>query len=258
MRTQHLLPTLLLLLPLGAAAEEVDSADDISACMYRNVPEPDTIRAVRINTKDVTGAERLTIVRVYSRRGSDDLRQVLVEFRQPEEVRGNAFLIFEREGENEMYLRSKDLGQTKKITASSRSLPFLGTDFSYEDFEHLLAFKRPEETKRLADSSVQGRPVYVLESRPLPEAKSMYERVVTSVDQKTCVPLLTELFERGKGLRKKLVVDPMLLKKKGQMWLPQLALMEDLLNFTSTVFMVDSSSQGKPLDDELFSVSSGD
>ena len=56
------------------------------------------------------------------------------------------------------------------------------------------------------------------------------------------------------SLRKRLTVDPMLLKKKGKMWLPQLALMEDMLNFTSTVLMVDSTRQDEPLSDDLFAL----
>ena len=63
--------------------------------------------------------------------------------------------------------------------------------------------------------------------------------------------LRTELYEQGKGLRKTLMVNPTHLRKKGNVWIPQLAIMEDLLNYTSTVFLVDSTEQG-PLPDELF------
>ena len=254
MHASHVLLVTLMLIPLRAAADVDSAAQDVAACMNRNVPEPDAVRAVRINTKDRTGAERLTVVRIYTRRGEDGLRQVRVEFREPEELRGSSVLLFERKGVNELFVRTSNDVPAKRIHASGRSLPFLGTDFSYEDFEHLLAFEPPQQLKRLEDDRVDARPVYVLESTPAPEAGSMYERIVTYVDQKTCVPLRMELFEPKNGLRKKLVVDAMLLKKRGRMWLPQLALMEDLLNLTSTVLMVDSTEHGEPLSDDLFAV----
>ena len=51
-------------------------------------------------------------------------------------------------------------------------------------------------------------PVYVLESRPAPGTSS-YARIVTSVDQDTCVPLLVRLHERADAPpRKVLTTDP--------------------------------------------------
>jgi hypothetical protein len=245
----------LVLIPLSAAADAESATQDVTVCMHRNVPEPDAVRAVRINTKDRTGSERLTVVRIFTRRGEDDLRQVRVEFREPAELLGSSVLLFERNGVNEIFLRTSDDVPAKRIQPSGRGLPFLGTDFSYEDFEHLLAFQRPEKLERKEDGRVDARPVYVLESTPAPEAGSMYQRIVTYVDQETCVPLRIELFEPEYGLRKKLVVDSMLLKKRGRMWLPQLALMEDLLNMTSTVLMVDSTEHSEALSDDLFALS---
>ena len=255
MQPVYVLLATLMLIPLSVAVGAESDVRDVTACMNRNVPEPDAVRAVRINTKDRTGSERLTVVRIYTRRGEDGLRQVRVEFREPEEMRGSSVLLFERKGVNEFFLRTSDVVAAKRIHPSGRNLPFLGTDFSYEDFEHLLAFQRPDKLERLEDDRVDARPVYVLESTPAPDSGSMYERIVTYVDQETCVPLRMELFESGYGLRKKLVVDAMLLKKRGRMWLPQLALMEDLLNMTSTVLMVDSTKHSDPLSDDLFAVS---
>ena len=138
MKRFHALLATLMLIPLSAAADAASDAQEVTVCMNRNVPEPDAVRAVRINTKDRTGGERLTVVRIYTRRGADGLRQVRVEFREPEEVRGSSVLLFERTGPNELFLRTSDLVAAKRIQPSGRNLPFLGTDFSYEDFEHLL------------------------------------------------------------------------------------------------------------------------
>ncbi len=243
----------LALVPALTDGAEAEAVAEITDCMRRNIPEPDTIRAVRISSRDRSGAKRDTVIRVYSRRGADGLRQVLVKFLQPEDLKGSSLLMLEREGENEMYLRSKELG-TKRITDVSRAMPFLGTDFSYEDFERLLAFRRPGKTRRLEDQKIDGRAAFTLESRPDPAAGSMYERVVTFVDQETCVTLRMDLFEKGRGLRKQLSVEPKMLIQRGRVWLPQLAQMDDLLNYSSTTFLIDSTQQEAALADDLFAV----
>jgi hypothetical protein len=239
----------LLLAPLAGA----DEAADVAACIARDFPEPDSVRAVRISSRDRAGFDRDTVVQIYGRR-TDSGREILVRFLQPEELAGSAFLMLERDGPNEMYFKGGDLGKAKRVKGGGRALSLLGTDFSYEDFEHLLAFKSSAPAKRLEDSKVRGRATYVVEARPNASAGSAYERVVTYTDKETCVALRTELYEKGKGLRKTLMVNPTVLQKRGSVWIPQLALMEDLLNYTSTVFMVDTTEHNVELSDEFFQV----
>ena len=181
-----------------------------------------------------------------------DKREVLVEFVEPAEVSGSSVLLLEREPENELWLRSSELGTPRRIRNTGRSSNFLGTDFTYEDFEHLLAFRGPGETKRLDDRRVEGRPAYVLERTPDPSAGSAYNRILTFVDKKTCLALRTELYKAGR-LRKQLLVNPVVLHKKGKTGLPQIALMEDLVNLTSTVIMVQGTERAG-LPDYLFAV----
>lgn len=213
--------------------------------MQRNVAEPSSVRAVRISSRDRAGTDRVTLIRIFGRRTEEGHRQLLVRFVEPEDVAGSAFLMLERDGPNEMYFRSSEIPKAKRIAGAGRALALLGTDFSYEDFEHLMAFRRPEESKRLEDEVIRERPVYVVEARPT--EGSAYERIVTYVDKETCVALRMELYEAGRGLRKRLMVNPNAVRKLGDIWVPQLALMEDELNFTSTVFMVDSSQQDTSL-----------
>ena len=119
-------------------------------------------------------------------------------------------------------------------------------------FEQMLAFDHPAETRRLDDTTLRRRAVYVVETRPGKDDSSAYERVVTFVDKEKCVALRIELYERGKGLRKTLMVNPSHLHKKGSLWIPQFLLMEDLVDYTTTVFMVDSTQQDVETTEEAF------
>ena len=53
----------------------------------------------------------------------------------------------------------------------------------------------PGEVRQLADASVDGRPVYVVQTKPAPDAESEYSRIVTSIDKEHCLPLRRESFD---------------------------------------------------------------
>lgn len=248
-----ILAAFLVFLVAPALAQETPVPAQLDDCMLRNLPEPDSIRAVRISSKDRLGAERESLLKVYGRRSPQGLRQVLVEFLEPSELKGTTFLMLERADQTEMYFRTSSTEKAKRISGASRSLTLFGSDFSYEDFEHLLAFRRAETVKRLDDDVYRDRPVYVIESRL---AESSYERIVTSIDKERCVALKSELYEKGRGLRKELSVNPARVVKKGGVWLPQVALMSDLRDGSSTMLLVDSTDQDVALDEALFTIGS--
>ncbi|MCP4003447.1 MAG: outer membrane lipoprotein-sorting protein [bacterium] len=244
-----LLVVLLMLGPVPAGAEETlhNEAD----CLARNLPQPSTIRGLRVSSRDRTGAQRETIVMAYGRRNEAGQRELLLKFIEPEDVKGSSFLMLERDGENEMYFRTEDGAKSKRISGSARSLALLGSDFTYEDLELLVGMKRPEEVKRLEDSEYRHRPVFVIETR---SDDSNYDRVITSIDKERCVIVKSEIYETGKGLRKELTLNPSRVVKKGGAWIPQVTLMTDLRDGTSTMILVDSSQQDPVLSDSLFRV----
>lgn len=249
---------IVLALCAALAAPTIASAADLAegdaaACMARNIPEPDTIRAVRVESRDRAGSSSESWVRIYSRGGGDDTREVRFEFVEPEQLQGSAVLFLERPGETEVWFQAPDLPEPRRIRHGGRGVPLLGTDFSYEDVEHLLAFRHPGETRQLEDDRVEGRPAWVFETVPDPEQGSAYGLIRSYVDQTTCLPVRTELYEIGKGLRKQLLINPTVLHRKGQQWIPQIAEMQDLLNDTSTVILVDSTEQ-RELAKDLFRI----
>ncbi len=259
MRSSCLLLALVLLAPLALSAQEaevqpVETADEISACALRNVPSPDQVRAIRITTRDRMGSQNVTVARVFTHRGSNGLGQVLVRLVEPEEVRDSSLLILEqRDGENQMYFKASEQERPKRVTGAGKASRLFGTDFTYEDFERLEGVEREADATRLPDSSLSGRSVFVIEARPTADAKSAYERVLTFVDQETCVALRTEMYEPGRGLRKELVINADSVRKHGDVWVPHMALLRDLRDSTTTQILVDSSEQ-EQLPPEMFTL----
>ena len=141
-------------------------ATDVTACAQRNLPEPDSLRAVRITRRDRDGNEKVSRLRMYGRRNPEGLREMVLRFAEPEDIKGVAFLFIERADGNDIYFTSPEFNRPKRIESKGRGAELFGTDLTYEDFEHMHGINRPGEWKRQADDVVRERPVYVIETRP--------------------------------------------------------------------------------------------
>ena len=95
-----------------------------------------------------------------------------------------------------------------------------GTNLTLEDFARTARVVFPGEVRKLADASVDGRPVYVVQTKPAPDAESEYSRIVTSIEQEHCLPLRRESFdpkfEKGERPRKIYSVGPDDVKVSGK------------------------------------------
>ncbi len=245
------LPTGIVSASVGEASE-VRSEAEVTACVQRNHPEPDSIRGMRITTRDPRQSSKtVTVVKMFGRRTDDGRRQLLVKFLRPEDVAGSAMLLLETGNATDVYLASPEIPEPRRISGSGRSTQLFGTTLSYEDFEWVQGFRLPAQERRLADETVRDRPVYVVESRP---EQSAYERVVSYVDQESCLPLRMEFYETGGRLRKQLTTNPGSNLKHGSTWVAHRLLMSDEVDLATTHLMVDSHEQDVLLPGGTFSV----
>jgi outer membrane lipoprotein-sorting protein len=120
-------------------------------------------------------------------------------FRKPSDVSRLTFMVHKQPDANDMrwiYVPSVDL--VKPISADDKNSSFVGSHFTYEDVS---GRHWSEDTHTLkADSTVDGKPVFVIESIPK-EAYTGFARKVTFVDKENFLPLL----ERYYGKKDKLV-----------------------------------------------------
>jgi len=223
MKSTRILVIGVLLAPLWGVAQDEKPVEQILECAAGNVPAPGSIRAVRLTARDRIGSKRVTRLQIQGHRTKDGRRRVLVRFLEPPEMVGASLLFLEGEDENQVYYMSPELERPKRLTGAERTLELFGTDFSYEDFERLEALTRPGASQRLEDDAVAGRPAYVVHTFPADRAASDYGAVVSHFDQKTCVPLKMEMFDRNGVLKKQLLANPDQVHRRGQAWIPQQA-----------------------------------
>jgi hypothetical protein len=246
--------TVALVLPLALPAHAEPGAA-AAACFEKSAPQPDSVRAIRMTARDRSGEKTIVVLRLYGRRGADGLGRLFLRLDQPEEVKGTALLVLEQpSGDSEIYLASPELPTPRKVSGPARADGMFRTDFSSEDLERLQQGWRPGagELKPLPDGRIADRAVYVIETKP---TESAYERIVFSLDQESCLPLLVRFYERGRDQpRKELTTDPRSNLKHGDQWVAHSALMRDLQNLTTTHLMVDSHAQDQLLPDGQFTV----
>ena len=89
---------------------------------------------------------------------------------------------------------------------------------------------------------------------PSPEAGSAYERSLSFVDKRTCVPIRTELYEVGGRLRKLLTANPDRIEDTQGLWLPRELVMEDVRDQTQTTLVIESIEVNKEIPNKLFRV----
>jgi hypothetical protein len=215
-RRAGLLVSLFLLLApsLGLGQE---TAEEVQKCMKRNLPRQTSVQEVVMRTFDRVGGQRSFEAKIYWKRGEDGLSKLLLRVEDPPDLRGAAYLALERENTTDMFSYLPELKRVRRIHSRSVSGSLFGTDFTYEDFQRL----QP-------DTELDGRSVHVLAANPHEESGSTYERIVSFVDQETCVLLQAEFFETLKEPRRRLLADVSSLHQQGEIWVAQKLTMKDL------------------------------
>lgn len=239
--------------PLRAAnAEAGEGVDEVVDCVKANQPRLSAEQRVTLRTVDRTGEARDSEATIYWQK-SGDKSKALIRFEAPPDLRGSALLLLEKDERADMFMYLPELRRVRRVSKHSVAGSMFGTDFSYEDFERLQGLGEDGEIRRLPDGELDGRKVFVLEGRPSQGRESAYERSVSYVDQERCIPIRTELYERGERLRKVLLIPVEEIVREQESWVPRHVLVTDLVNETRTELLVNEIELNKKLSRKLFS-----
>lgn len=107
----------------------------------------------------------------------DDGNKSLMEFENPADVKGTFVLTYtHREGDDDQWLYLPALGRVKRISSSSKSGSFLGSEFAFED----LASPELEKFsfKFLKESTWNALPVCMVERIPLDKNSGYSKQIV--------------------------------------------------------------------------------
>jgi hypothetical protein len=229
------------------------TAEEIDDCVHDNLPEKTSRQFLSLKVTDRGGLIDVSSIETFWKRFPDGYWRLMTRFTGPPNVRGTTVLLYEREYGTDIFVYLPDLRRVRRINKRTMSGAIAGTDLTYEDWERLQGLVDDSELKRLPDSEIEGRTVYVLEARTNDTRETSYSRIVTWVDSRTCVILRSEIYEEGDRLRKVVTVPANAIWPERNGWIPRYTRIEDRLEGSQTEVFVDEIAMDEPIADKYFS-----
>lgn len=249
---------LLQAMPQALADAMLPAVDDpaLQRCAARNLPRETLVQTQHVTVVSDAGWVRKSRRRVSWKRLGERSVGTLIEVEAPPAEAGLKLLL-RRDGDDEpeLYVYTPDSGKARRMIGGGGSNTILGTDFTFEDARYFEGFLEPANTRRRSDDTLDGHPVYVIETRP-DRDDSAYGRIVTRVDQTLCVPLETRFFAPNGERAKTLIVERSSVLHINGIDLPTRVTMHNHLARSRTEFIIRDIGIDVPLRDSLFSLAS--
>jgi hypothetical protein len=236
------------------------SAADLEAmrsCVESNAPRTSSVQTLVMRVQDAEGLVSETRAKVYWRRFRDGHRRILVRMQAPAELaHAGVLVIAPPEGNPEVHLYLPEIGTPRRIYSPDQLQGILGqSGIQLEELERILDLARRPGLRLLAESSeLAGRRVWVVEARSEGNGSSPSERLRGFVDREYCLPLRVEFYGQNGQPRKLLRADPAWVTREAESWVPQLVVVEDLVEGSQSTFRIDSIEVDIPIAPGLLTV----
>jgi len=152
--------------------------------------------------KNQQGQQSTREIKIKSLENEHDGDKSLSIFNKPRDVKGTTFLSFSHTtGPDDQWLYLPALKRVKRISSKNKSGPFMGSEFSFEDFG---SFEVAKYTYHyLGDDQLRGMDSFVVEQFPVDE-NSGYTRRVVWIDKQDYLIHKVEFYDRKNSLLKTL------------------------------------------------------
>lgn len=208
-----------------------------------------------------SGSERVRKVEFVLDDTDPRLRRSYLRFMSPANVRGTAFVQLEHDDrDNDRWLYLPALRKTRRISGSAKTDSFVGTDFSFEDFEILdgEVGGRNYKYTLLGEERFRGEKCWLIKAVPATaeaRANTGYGERRMWVEQEHYHVLFTEYYDHELKLVKQMEASNLSLVPdgKGGEVRPHKLVMKNLLTDHTTIIEFENFVLNKPLDKNMFS-----
>lgn len=206
------LAAIALLSTAGAKAETrptplPQTLEEIQSCMNRNLVDRGALRDLNLEVSDREGKSHALRMKLYWKPSAKGEARVNLRLLEPVAMKGSSYLLLQDGRQEEVYFHLPPEQRAIQITGKNMSEPLWGTDFSYGEIKQVLGLLYSGQTRRGADGVVATRPVFVLDTATDAD-NTGYRKVVSYVDQFTCVLLKSEFYAKADKPMKVLEADP--------------------------------------------------
>ncbi|WP_028862771.1 outer membrane lipoprotein-sorting protein [Psychromonas aquimarina] len=148
------------------------------------------------------GQESVREIKIKSLEQLGDGDKSLTVFNKPKDVKGSAFLSYSHaEKADDQWLYLPSLKRVKRISSRNKSGPFMGSEFSFEDFSSFEVEKY--SYKYLGNEKIAAKDFFKVEQFPVDE-NSGYTRRVVWIDQQEYLVHKIDYYDRKNSLLKTL------------------------------------------------------
>ena len=247
----------LTLLAGGAAAEgkaggkkSAKGEKEIRACMAKNLVSRGALRDLALSKFDKEGKVGDLRMRLYWKPSKTGGTRVHLKIVEPPAMAGSSYLLLQEGYNEEIYFALPGVDHGLRITGQNTSEPLWGTDFSYGEIKEVLGLLVTGNTVKGADGKVADRAVWTLETSVA--AGEAYNKVVSSVDQKSCTMLKSEFVGKSGKTRKVLEADVSTLLQADKYWTILGYTMSDLEKGTHTTLTLTDLSFDESMAEKMF------
>jgi hypothetical protein len=226
MRVPALVLACVALLGATGAMEVTTQSGVVKAleCLRANAPRQLSVSDLRIEAQGSGVTTRFLSGRFYSRREPRELRAML-HITAPADLAGMRYLLVEDEPQDALYLYLPSLGKVRRVSGAGPEAQIAGTLLDYGDLRLVSQALRAASITLEAATTIAGRSARQLRFVPA-IADSPYRRIITAVDDQTCVILRAD-FQGADGSLKQYEIDPASLQRSGQYAYASRATIED-------------------------------
>jgi len=242
--------TVMTLFITGTNAAEPDArtivANSLQAFYYAGDDMQAKISMRLINPQ---GKERKRVMTLLRKNIGDKGKQrYYIYFHAPSDVKGTTFMVWKYlQKEDDRWIFIPAIKLVRRIAADDKRSSFVGSDFTYEDVSGRAV--DDESHTLLRTEELDGRPVYVVESKP--KTKTDYVRRLSWIDRERWLPLKEEYFDaRGEKVR---VFTADRVEQVGGQWTATARTMKNLQTGHRTETRFDQVKYGVGLQQGLFS-----
>jgi len=244
--------------PLDAVPSDGLSGEDVYQCVLDNRFDS-YVQASSLISGDRGGGEQESRLEMRWKNWREDgdepragvLSKTIVRYTHPFDLRQSGYLVINNHARvNDQFVYLAASRRIRRVNLRGEAV--FGTDFSFEDI--IPAEIEDADYSRASDSSIDGKPVYVVEVVPKEYANSEYSRFVVYVDKPTCVPLRTRYWDAKEIEIKELRSPAEKIKKTNEIHWPSEMTMRNLQLESYTTLLVQDLVPNAPLKDKEFEV----
>ena len=191
MRTRHVFSILLLITATAAFAAPPEVMTIVQQMKAAFEPARPSTRKVEISVSGPNG-EKVTWVAHQARAPIAGDKRTLLVIEEPEHSKGNALLIWEREGQqpNTMWWYPPALRRVRELLPVEGYQRFFDSDLTYADLGYV---ERQGTYRLLGELEHGGKQTYEIEF--VPDQKVFYSRIITWVTTDTMLPVQRNYYD---------------------------------------------------------------